>query len=162
VRRFNERYYSGRAVAGRTFDPHYRSETIEDIPPSSEGVAFKPATWCLLGRVYRTKDIGLHHAHPRVKRMPKAAAFQRASLGEIFKERRRNLTRRGWLSSDSCHLYFRRFKIKHEVPSGEGVAETISQPAAPFMLRIDPNDFVFPPSGRRMMKNCASDQNSED
>ena len=41
---FREKYYPGRAVAGRTFDPHYRSETVEEIPPSSEGVAFKPAT----------------------------------------------------------------------------------------------------------------------
>jgi len=65
--RAREKYYPGRAVAGRTFDPHYRSETVEEIPPSSEGVAFKPATWCLLGRVYRTKDIGRQHAHPRVK-----------------------------------------------------------------------------------------------
>jgi hypothetical protein len=67
-----KRYYPGRAVACRTFDPHYRSETVEEIPPSSEGVAFKPATWCLLCRVYRTKDIGAHHVHPRVKRVPKA------------------------------------------------------------------------------------------
>jgi len=37
--------YPGRAVAGRTLDPHYRSETVEEIPPSSEGVAFKPATF---------------------------------------------------------------------------------------------------------------------
>jgi len=38
-----KKYYPGNAVAGRTFDPHYRSETAEEIPPSSEGVAFKPA-----------------------------------------------------------------------------------------------------------------------
>ena len=69
-----EKYYPGRAVAGRTFDPHYRAETVEVIPPSSEGVAFKPATWCLLGRVYRTKDIGPQHVHPRVKRVPEAIA----------------------------------------------------------------------------------------
>jgi hypothetical protein len=31
------------AVAGRNFDPHYRAETAEQIPPSSEGVAFKAA-----------------------------------------------------------------------------------------------------------------------
>jgi hypothetical protein len=26
------------------FDPHYNAETVVVIPPSSEGVAFKPAT----------------------------------------------------------------------------------------------------------------------
>jgi len=31
------------AVAGETFDPHYRAETAGQIPPSSEGVAFKAA-----------------------------------------------------------------------------------------------------------------------
>jgi hypothetical protein len=41
---FREKYYPGSVVAGRTFDPHYRSGTAEVIPPSSEGVAFKPAT----------------------------------------------------------------------------------------------------------------------
>jgi hypothetical protein len=73
---YDKKYYPGRAVAGRTFDPHYRSETVEEIPPSSEGVAFKPATWCLLGRVYRTKDIGPQHAHPRVKLEPKLSTVQ--------------------------------------------------------------------------------------
>ena len=42
--RMRERDYPRRAVVDETFDPHYRAETIEVIPPSSEGVAFKPAT----------------------------------------------------------------------------------------------------------------------
>ena len=78
-----EGYYPGRAVACRTFDPHYRSETVEEIPPSSEGVAFKPATWCLLGRVYRTKDMGPHHVNPRVNGAPKFFA-----PAKIVKEQR--------------------------------------------------------------------------
>src|SRR5271170_3511245 len=81
---FREIYYPGRAVAGETFDPHYRAETVVVIPPSSEGVAFKPATWCLLVRVYRTKDIGLQHAHPRVNWLPEDFTSSRRNR---FKER---------------------------------------------------------------------------
>jgi len=86
-------------VACRTFDPHYRSETIEEIPPSSEGVAFDPTTWCLLFRVYRTKDIGSQHVPPRVKCVP-----ENSFSGEKrFKERSESfkiLTHKACLSSE--------------------------------------------------------------
>jgi hypothetical protein len=45
-----------------------RAETARLIPPSSEGVAFRALTWCLLFVFYRTKDMSTHHANPRVKR----------------------------------------------------------------------------------------------
>ena len=46
---------------------------------------------CLLGRVYRTKDIGSHHVHPRVKRVPKENLFQVFGLRQkLCKERSAN------------------------------------------------------------------------